>query len=104
MLERPEKVKIGPYDVRFITMDRDGEHDTWGCFSKLGQTIGIMREYPTPQTEAETVIHETLHAIFWERGLKNKDEEKIVAALGIGLAQVIRDNPALIDWLRDKLK
>src|ERR1035437_10057481 len=55
-----------------------------------------------PQTKKEhTLLHEILHAIWWQAGLdkryKDKPEiqEEIVSALSFGLHQVLKDNNLL---------
>lgn len=51
---------------------------------------------------AETLIHEILHACWYVARLEDAPpEEKAVATLASGLAQVLSDNPALRAWLND---
>lgn len=67
-----------------------------GLCSILNGTIEVS---PTGSTceQADTFLHEVLHAIYANAGLTDEDdEEKIVTMLASGLCQVIRDNPALI--------
>lgn len=45
----------------------------------------------------ETLIHEITHAIYWYYDIQDEDiEERVVSKLGVGWAQVYRDNPELI--------
>lgn len=105
MSERPSKVKIGPYDMTVGPLDPTAAHQDFGQFCAITQTIRTLDTFSSPQLEAETTLHEILHAIWWAYQAKAKDgEERIVSCLGVGLAQFIRDNPAFTDWLRDKLK
>lgn len=55
----------------------------------------------SPSGEAGGLLHETLHAIWYEMGLTEKDgdEERVVSALGTGLSCVLRDNPAFVGWV-----
>lgn len=97
---RPAAVKIGPYQIRIAQLSRSDAETDWGNFSARSQQISLSDSFPTRQIEAETVLHEILHALWWSMHVKQKDgEERIVSALGVGVAQIVRDNPELIDWL-----
>lgn len=58
----------------------------------------------------DTVIHEVLHAIMWERKIiHNLDnvvdiEEFIVTNMASGLVEVLRLNPQLLLWLNSGIK
>jgi hypothetical protein len=50
------------------------------------------------------LLHEAGHAIYATYALTEDDtEERIVAAFATGWAQVFRDNPWLLEWLRRSL-
>ena len=52
-----------------------------------------------PDAQADTLIHECLHAI-WSQVRRNKeDEEEIIAALAPRILSLIRDNPKLVRFL-----
>ena len=67
-------------------------------------SISMRDVFETDQQEAETFLHELLHAAFSVAGIHDKDShERTVAALSTTLAGVIRDNPKIVDWLKEKL-
>ena len=74
-------------------------------FYRTDMAIGLQDKYVSDQREAEIALHETLHAVFEVYGVRPKDsEERIVGQMSLGLAQIVRDNPKFINWLRTKLK
>jgi hypothetical protein len=55
-----------------------------------------------PYKQREAVVHETIHGVLVQMGHDKEDDEPLVTALGVGLLQVIRDNPELIAWLQER--
>ncbi len=45
-----------------------------------------------PDQEADTRLHEVLHAIWYAMGLPRNNEERIVSQLATGLLAVLKDN------------
>ena len=57
-----------------------------------------------PADQAETLIHECIHAIWHDRKMgKRVTEESAASHLGAGLAQLIRENPKLMTALSNAL-
>lgn len=65
------------------------------------------------ENKRETLLHETLHAIMTQMGLKAMldrckdpagacDHERIVEGLSVGLMAVLRDNPKLVAYILDE--
>ncbi|AUO78191.1 hypothetical protein RSEGYP2_32 [Ralstonia phage RsoP1EGY] len=54
-----------------------------------------------PVEEADTVLHEVLHAVFYlmDIGLSAEEEEHVVRKVVTGLTQVFQDNPRLLTYL-----
>ncbi len=55
----------------------------------------------TEQKMEETLLHEAMHAIFWQTGLGKryndvKVEEEIISALATGVYQLLKDNKFVI--------
>ena len=51
-----------------------------------------------------TLLHECLHAVVSDSGLKprwDEDEELYVSVLERGLFNLLRDNPALVEYLTE---
>ncbi|BAJ51835.1 hypothetical protein CJ97_gp47 [Ralstonia phage RSB2] len=57
-----------------------------------------------PVEEADTLIHEVLHAIIASAGLTVPEEEPIVRALASNLTGVLADNPTFRRHLNALLK
>jgi hypothetical protein len=56
---------------------------------------------PSTAKAADTLLHEAGHAIYATYGLAEEDkEERIVGAFATAWAQVFRDNPWLLAWLK----
>ena len=71
------------------------DHDHRGMFNEPEGTIEVATDQP-PAEQAETLIHELLHAIWSSRHMKARlTEESAVTQLASGLATVLRDNPLL---------
>lgn len=73
---------------------RDAEK--FGHCDFVGSTIAIANEGMNDAHIVNTLIHESLHALWREYSLPPEHEEHIVTCLANGLTQVLRDNPELI--------
>jgi len=100
-----ESVRIGganyavSFPTRIIDTNDEGKlEELWGKVSYGAATIEIVDDGSVEHRRA-IVCHEIVHAILHQAGHDNHDENHVIA-LGYGLAQVIRENPALIDYLR----
>lgn len=89
----PKTLRIGyeTYRVNRLSPDANDE----GNFCSDTRTINIHADGAAPRKVANTIIHETLHAIFYQSGMGNvtNQEEAIVNGIANGLSQVMRDNP-----------
>lgn len=61
--------------------------------------IQVNEDLPGP-IQSVTLWHEILHGLIRHSSMKVKNEEALVEMLGYGIAQVVRDNPDLIDFTR----
>jgi hypothetical protein len=103
----PGSVRIGPFDMALSLSDfpPDGDGVTFGQFSGSNQSIDLSSALRNGRIAADTLLHEITHALWWCAALSDKDkEERTVAVLATGWAQVFRDNPWLHDWLREALQ
>ena len=98
MFKIPKRLKIGGF---IWAVKRDNgiaiEGNCYGSTHYKTQTIFVEPEPPCTQQKSEQcLIHEILHAVFWQTGLndrvEHKLEEEIVTALAHGLYQVLIDN------------
>jgi hypothetical protein len=103
----PGSVRVGPFDMALSLADfpSEGNEVIFGQFSGSTQSIELSNALRTGVIAADTLIHEITHAIWWCAGLSDKDkEERTVAILSTGWAQVYRDNPWIHGWLKEALQ
>lgn len=97
------KLKIGHLTVPVVRLPDDHPEKglVYGLYEPLTTKISLC-PIAAPAKQAETLIHEILHAIYDAYGLggPDHDEETVCSILGRGLAQVIKDNAALGGVLR----
>lgn len=109
-LKLPEFIKIDNinYTVKVVKdlKSDDKKLKLLGCVSYIDSIINID-DKSSVDTAINTLAHEIVHAIFYERGIEDlisKDVllEKIVDEVSKGLVQIIRDNPELIKLITKK--
>lgn len=96
----PNTLKIGAFDWK-IKEDANVAYEGSinGSTHYGSQTIFITPE-STNQKKEEVLIHESMHAIWWQTGLgkrfkDSQQEEEIIHALAHGLYQMLKDNKLL---------
>lgn len=103
----PTTLKIGYQDVSVIEtcFEKDtAMTDSDGYYSSSKASISI-KEHSTPREKINTLLHESLHAIFHNYGMRevitDKDrEEYIVNTIGNGITQLLVSNPDLVEWIK----
>ena len=106
MTRRPTEVKVGykTYEIQPYSPQemRDNSH-TWG---RTQHDKALIRFDDTIERRelANTILHETFHAIRHTTHKVIDNEEEVVIAMTDGLCQVMRDNPKLFLWLLEELK
>lgn len=104
--ELPDSIAVGLYTFRVIRpvviLGDDGKPEpTWGETSLDELTISVRRDL-SGDAEAETALHELLHAIGHQSGcLPNDDdeEERIVKGMSAQLYLALKQNPAMLEYL-----
>lgn len=100
---RPRKLDVGPFRYEVIY----GPLTSESGFMQANEKRIVIGENPH-QTMAETLLHETLHAVIDMTGLRNTgpeadaEEEKWVASISPVLYAVLRSNPTLVSYLLDR--
>ena len=100
----PASIRVGAYDFTIEKAHalRAMASRRWGEFSATEMYISIQQDMPTRIKAADTVLHEISHAIWWAFGVEDEDkEERTVNLTASGWACVYRDNPWLLDWLKE---
>ena len=98
----PRIIKIGGFE--WIVEENAkvaSEGGVFGSTHHLTQTI-FLDPASTEQKKEHTLIHEIMHAVWWQSGLavrykgdKGGIEEEVVSALAHGVYQVLKDNSLL---------
>lgn len=101
MATKLTKVRVGSvtYKIRYAKGEYDNSSKEGYC--KPGE-IAILADL-TKGREAQTVLHEILHAVYDQQGLnvKYKDEEEfIVTCFANGISMLMRQNPKLMQYLQ----
>lgn len=77
----------------------------YGEFDFNIPAIFIDFDYPDPQHILTTLIHEINHAIYdFYNIYDDSKEEETVTAMAYGWTQVYKDNPKLIEFIREVSK
>lgn len=99
-MQLPNTLKIGGFDW---TVEKNFnvayEGSAFGSTHTNSQKIFIDPS-TTDQKNAQTLLHEVIHAVVWQSGLGRrlerlndaKIEEEIVQSISMGLYQVLKDN------------
>ena len=84
------------YEVKFVKR-------LVGATGKFDSRSDVIRikAGQLPLEEADTVLHELLHAIEHKMALEHNEE--YVHRFATGLVTIIRDNPHFLDYLRTQL-
>lgn len=108
------KIKIGYADIKIKLLDKK-DNPKW-CKDHFGEYDSnksemLINSNLSKIEEANTFLHELLHASIWISGLsteggvleQKKREEIVVNALANNLAQVFRDNKWILPYLKTNL-
>jgi hypothetical protein len=101
-VKRPERIRVLGKRYRFEWKDKildekgrplNGQADCDGLL------IEILNSLPL-DTEQDIVLHEVLHVVEGQMGLNVEDT--VIERLATGMLSVLKDNPALVAYLRKK--
>lgn len=112
----PKSIKIWANQYKVVKQKdpklREGNNHTsvLGLFSAEQQKITLSNTLINSDTKrVETLIHEILHAIAYSsnvfHGVENKfaHEEHVVDTFANGVTLVLKDNPALVNYIKEIL-
>jgi hypothetical protein len=88
------KVTGKTYDVEFV--GKKELPDDLGTHNEIDQTIKIRKDQH-PESQADTLLHELIHAIDYANNTGMTERQ--VHATASGLLQVIYDNPDFVEWI-----
>ena len=103
---RPRKIRVGAanYSIFYARFDDPRNYN-----QMHGSCDGLTREIVVYTTDSEnetlnTFLHECMHAIYKERFLgADTNEELTVNGFTNGLLCLFKDNPKLLDWMKETL-
>ena len=103
----PQKIIISAFDhaIAFKDLSAGADHEIYGIYCFEDQELAFKAEQPSRHFAVDSVVHETLHAIFRTYALHHEkmsvkdSEEKIVTVIGTALTALLRQNPSFLKWL-----
>lgn len=109
----PTKIKVWAHELEIkkeanptYANDKGGANPLYGSVNYDTMKIVLREDLPITR-EAETLIHELLHLIGYFTNTFNdikEHEEKIVDNTSNGLYLLFKDNPELLDYLKESIK
>lgn len=113
-MKSPSDIKIWghSYSIRYEDDPRLGEKPSsvWGYCDTDKHEIALRNSLKNrPSFEIEVLIHELLHAVarnsntFGMMDDAHKVEEHVVDTLSNGFTLILKDNPTLIDYIKERL-
>jgi hypothetical protein len=106
VLNIPASIKVAGETIVIETygMETAGATGIFGAFNALHAKLIICDEL-SKMACLNTMLHEIGHAIYFFYGIEDADEEeKTVNQMGIGWAQIWKDNPDLVKFLTYAVK
>lgn len=96
---RPTHVRVMGRNYALL-YDNDNPDQAGECRTEEHE-ISISDGQP-PVEEADTVLHEIMHALWQHLDIGHRRiEEQVIRKMATGLTQVFQDNPALVQYLVD---
>lgn len=99
MFTLPKTLKIGGFVWTITSSQQTADAASAYGHTFCGKQVINIEPNTPDQLKEQTLLHEIMHAVWWQTGLwemyRNKDkymEEHIVATLSQGLYQVLKDN------------
>jgi hypothetical protein len=92
----PKQVKVLGKTFKVIPLREDEHEDADGVMKLDEQVLGV-RDKPAKEYMADTLLHETIHAI--DETLVLKMTERQVSNVASVLLQVLKDNPEFTKWI-----
>lgn len=89
-----KKLKVGGliYDVVPVQWEENADGDLQFGIFNANKTNILINELISKQVQKQTLIHEMMHAIFFEAGIEVENEEDLVNRISTVLYQVLQDN------------
>ncbi len=104
MTTRPTHIDISYMRLEVVEREHYLSRQDLGSLHYDQQVITV-RAGMNDAEEANTVLHECLHAIFYAYGINmtHEQEELVVNTVANGVCELIKRNPELVAYIVDKL-
>lgn len=103
----PASIRIGPYEFEIEKMSSrtSASRARYGECNTQEQRIAVATDLASAAKAVDTFLHEALHGCWWVMSLENGDtQERVVCSLAVAMTSLYRDNPWLLDWLKECLR
>lgn len=94
-IKLPNKMRVGAIDYELLEI----EMQDLGQFDNEDSIIRINSKV-TDQQKYLTLLHEAIHAIMFEAGLGDYDNEVLVNIISSGMFTLLRDNKFMTEFFR----
>lgn len=99
-MKRPKSVKVLNIDYSIEWTGEDWRNQTSSHGQQSYERQRLIIQKGSPQVEADTLLHEIMHAVADAMSLTDgATEEEFVSRMATGVLTVWRDNPILIKWI-----
>ena len=71
-------------------------------FNQADISLSIEKENMGDGRKPQTLMHEVMHALLYERGRDDWEDEELVDALASGVINLIRQNPELVEFIQEQ--
>lgn len=92
----PKQVKVLGKTFKVVPLKEDEHEDADGIMI-IDEQLICVRDKPAQEYMADTLLHETIHAI--DETLFLKMTERQVSNIASVLLQVLKDNPEFTSWI-----
>ena len=103
----PDEIRIGSKRYKVVARNAEWYEQTgsYGSMDADHQTVNVTVENRSLGDILDTLLHETLHAVWEEWNIPSRPrEERAVRGLGTGLAAVYAQNPEYVQSIAKLVK
>ena len=98
----PKSVTLGHRDFGIKKVDAlidDNDNSLAGQYNGKEEMIYINNNLPSAQVDADTLLHELLHGVWYIQNLDDKkEEEELVTCIAFGLSSIFKHSPDILKY------
>ena len=98
-----KKIKVGAYVFTVEPMTKDYFHQSkrYAEFDNYNSVIKVYMDVSNAHI-LDSLLHEINHALYFAYGIRDEDnEERTVTKIASGWAMIYKDNPKLLDTIKE---